>query len=257
MSTLAPLLTTLSKSVVRHAAHYREALPRLPALAPYPEVSALAATLAPGSKFDDESRAGIVLALVDEQARAPAPLWSSLLGLGIHADAPPASARASVAPKDTDLDQEVLLAFLEAAVRVPSIDGAVARCHSAPPPHDRAARLRSHAQRRPRARDRRVRRRPRRHADARRHRRRGGAAIASTRRSDALEGSQRERGFIVSTCLEEVPLGTYASRKKSYPTLSRVKQAAMAETLRRQRSNALAAMARRGRKKRPRVEEVA
>ena len=70
---------------------------------------------------------------------------------------------------------------------------------------------------------------------------------------DALE-DPNVKELIVSTCLEEVPLGTYV--EKLYPTLSRVKQAAMAETLRRQRSNALAAMARRGRKKKPRGEVV-
>lgn len=60
--------------------------------------------------------------------------------------------------------------------------------------------------------------------------------------------------LIVSTCLEEVPLVRYV--EKIYPTLSRAKHALMAETLRRQRSNALAAMARRGRKKKPRGEVV-
>ncbi len=251
MSTLAPLLTTLSKSVVRHAAHYREALPRLPALAPYPEVSALAATLAPGSKFDDESRAGIVLALVDEQARAPLPLWSSLLALAFTPMLLRLRSRLR-RPKDTDLDQEVLLAFLEAAVRVPQ---------STAPWHV-AICLRRTTERRVFDHMRNVVRAPvTEEFDDDRDAMLTLADIVdeggARRLNEALDALEdpNVKELIVSTCLEEVPLGTYV--EKLYPTLSRVKQAAMAETLRRQRSNALAAMARRGRKKRPRVEEVA
>jgi hypothetical protein len=251
MSTLAPLLTSLSKSVVRHAALYRATQPRLPALAPYPEVSALAATLAPGSKFDDASRAAVIVALVQEQAQAPHPLWSSLLALAFTPMLLRLRSRLR-RPKDTDLDQEVVMAFLEAAVRVPQ---------STEPWHV-AICLR-------RATERRV-------FDHLRHV--VGAPVTeefdddrdamltladlvdeggARRLNEALDALEDPavKELIVSTCLEEAPLGTYVERL--YPTLSRAKQAAMAETLRRQRSNALAAMARRERKKKPKVEEVA
>ncbi len=81
----------------------------------------------------------------------------------------------------------------------------------------------------------------------------GGARRLNAALDDLEDPALKE--LIVSTCLDEVPLGTYVERL--YPRLSRAKQAAMAETLRRQRSNALAAMARRGTKRKARVEDVA
>ncbi len=155
-------------------------------------------------------------------------------------------------PDDADLDQEVLLAFLESAVRVPQ---------STEPWHV-AICLRRATERRVFDHMRKVVRAPvTEELDDDRDATltladivdEGGARRLEAALDALADPAMRE--LIVSTCIEEVPLGTYV--EQLYPTLSRVKQAEMAETLRRQRSNALATMARRGRKKKPRVEEVA
>jgi hypothetical protein len=54
------------------------------------------------------------MALVQEQAQAPHPLWSSLLALAFAPMLLRLRSRLR-RPDDTDLDQEVLQAFLESA----------------------------------------------------------------------------------------------------------------------------------------------
>jgi hypothetical protein len=190
MSTLAPSVTAPSNSVVRHAAVYRAALPRQPALAAYPDVATLAATLAPRSPFDNESRAEVLLALVEaiclrrSTERRVFDHMRDVRGLAVT----------------EEFDDDAHATFTLADI----VDE--------------------------------------------------GGARRLDEALDTLEDPALKE-LIVSTCIEEVPLGTYVERL--YSTLSRPKQVATAETLRRQRSNALAAMARRGRKKRPLVEEVA
>ena len=191
------------------------------------------------------------MALVQEQAQPPHPLWSSLLALAFAPMLLRLRSRLR-RPDDADLDQEVMLAFLESAVRVPQ---------STEPWHV-AICLRRATERRVFDHMRKVVRAPvTEEFDDDRDATLTLADIVDeggARRLDAALDALADpamRELIVSTCIEEVPLGTYV--EQLYPTLSRVKQAEMAETLRRQRSNALATMARRGRKKKPRVEEVA
>ena len=108
--SLAQIKTTLSRPSTLYAA----ARPRHRALAPYETpLSLLAAFTRATPALDVLERDALLGALVTENNRAPAPLWQSLL-LAAFERMLLRIRRRLGRPRDEDLDQRVLLAFLNA-----------------------------------------------------------------------------------------------------------------------------------------------
>jgi hypothetical protein len=249
MSTLNPLFEGLAKSVRHHAARYRLEQPRLAPLAPYPDVATLAKALAPDSPLDKEIRATIVLALVELQGAAPHPLWSSLLALAFAPMLRRLRKRIG-RPRDEDLDQKVLMEFIDATTRVPRTTRSwhVAICLRRETEH----RVFDHVRRdleTPTLEE----------FDDDHDVVWTMGEMLDRHGADRLDAALDEipnpetRALVVATALLEEPLGEYVERM--FPDLSFTEQLATAERLRRERSNAIAQLAARKRPKRKRVED--
>jgi hypothetical protein len=111
-NTLDQLKKTLSGS--RAERIYAQARPRHRALAPYETVGALVTATARGSSLFAVDREAIHAAVVAEFQLSPEPLWQSLLLVAFTPMLVRIRARLR-RPGCEDLDQSVLLAFLEAA----------------------------------------------------------------------------------------------------------------------------------------------
>ena len=88
--------------------------PATPRASPYETIGALVTVTARGSSLFAIDREAILAAVVAEFQLSPEPLWQSLLLVRLHAHARPHPS-ALGRPGCEDLDQSVLLAFLEAA----------------------------------------------------------------------------------------------------------------------------------------------
>jgi hypothetical protein len=249
MSTLNPYFAGLSKSVLHHGARFREAQPKHASLAAYPTVGALASALAPDSSLDKETRATLVVTLVELQGLAPHPLWSSLLALAFAPMLRRLRKRVR-RPDDTDLDQKVFLAFLEATTRVPQSTQPwhVAICLRRETEH----RVFDHVRREldtPTLEE----------FDDDHYAVSALGDLLDRRGAERLQAALDEipdaaiRALIVATGLYEEPMGEYVER--TYPTLSPAEQVTMANRLRRERSNAIEQLAAKKRPKRKRVED--
>ena len=119
-------LRDLQPEVCRHAAHYETHRPDCLALAPYATADALLAAVRLSSPIGYGERVAITVALVQAQQRKPHPLWQGIL---ICAYAPMLwRLRGRLGrPSDDGLDQEVVVAFLEAiaAIDLPSEAGRI------------------------------------------------------------------------------------------------------------------------------------
>ena len=126
MKTLSNAIEALASNVTRHAAVYATARPNHPALAPYETIDAVLAALVDRSRLTADERDPILIAVVIEHQRTRHALWQSIL---LKAFAPmllylrKSQGRAD----DVDLDQAVLLSFLEAARSIRT-ESHVARC---------------------------------------------------------------------------------------------------------------------------------
>jgi len=107
----------LKKSVSKFGAVYGEGMTRQPELAPYASVGELLAALKMSSPLSLEARDAITLGLIAEQQRAAHPLWQTLL---LAAYEPMLRRlRTRLGNKDdAELDQCVVMAFLEAAQEI-------------------------------------------------------------------------------------------------------------------------------------------
>ena len=116
----------IATNVSRHAAVYAAARPNHPALAPYETIADVLAALVDRSRLTADERDPILIAVVIEHQRTRHALWQSIL---LKAFAPmllhlrKRQGRAD----DADLDQAVLLSFLEAARSIRA-ESHVARC---------------------------------------------------------------------------------------------------------------------------------
>ena len=126
MKTITNAIEALASNVSRHAAVYAAARPNHPALAPYESIAEVLTALVDRSRLTADERDPILIAVVTEHQRTRHALWQSLL---LKAFAPmllhlrKGQGRAD----DADLDQAVLLSFLEAAHRIRT-ESHVARC---------------------------------------------------------------------------------------------------------------------------------
>jgi hypothetical protein len=115
---LVTVLERLRGSVPRYPTQYAIARERQPALAPYPTALSALSALAELARFDADTRADLVLAIVHEQQIAPHPLWQAML---VSAFAPVLRRlRKRLGPSPSGaLDQEVVIHFLEALHALP------------------------------------------------------------------------------------------------------------------------------------------
>jgi hypothetical protein len=126
MKPLTNAIEALASNVSRHAAVYATARPNHPALAPYATIADVLAALVDRSRLTADERDPILIAIVIEHQRTRHALWQSIL---LKAFAPmllylrKGQGRAD----DADLDQAVLLSFLEAARSIRT-ESHVARC---------------------------------------------------------------------------------------------------------------------------------
>jgi hypothetical protein len=126
MKPLTNAIEVLARNVSRHAAAYAAARPNHPALAPYETIAKVLAALVDRSRLTADERDPILIAVVREHQRTQHALWQSIL---LKAFAPmllhlrKKQGRAD----DDDLDQAVLLSFLEAARSIRT-ESHVARC---------------------------------------------------------------------------------------------------------------------------------
>lgn len=112
--SLTRTINQLKPTIARHTAALVAAHARQPAIAPYATTSALLAAIDQSSDLGAKPRAALIAALLSEHQRAPSPLWQAVLLVAFQ----PMLARIRKIlgkPKDEDLDQKVLLAFLDAA----------------------------------------------------------------------------------------------------------------------------------------------
>lgn len=108
MKQRASVWTSLREEAQRYTAVYAAGLARQPALAPYASPPALLAFLE-GRTTND--RLAVLAALTAEQHAAPHPLWQALLLVAFEPMLLALRARLG-RPRDEDLDQQVILAFL-------------------------------------------------------------------------------------------------------------------------------------------------
>src|SRR5579883_3051333 len=110
--SLSLVLDSVAHEVQRHAAAFSEGRERHPALAPYESAAQLLAALSRTSRLDDDARDALLVCVVTEAQRGRSPLWQSIL---LAAFAPLLRRlRARLRrPKDEDLDQLVLVSFLD------------------------------------------------------------------------------------------------------------------------------------------------
>jgi hypothetical protein len=126
MNTLSKTIDSIASNVSRHAAVYAAARPNHPALASYETIADVLAALGQSSRLSVDERDPILIAVATEHQRTRHALWQAIL---LKAFAPmlvflrKRQGRAD----DIDLDQAVLLSFLEAA-RTIRTESHVARC---------------------------------------------------------------------------------------------------------------------------------
>jgi hypothetical protein len=116
--SLATTIEQLKKTLPRAGVAYAEGRSRHPALAPYESPTAALAAIDRGSSLRVVERDAILLAILDELQKSPAPIWQSFL---LVAFAPMlVRFRARLRRPDCEnLDQCVLVAFLETARSFP------------------------------------------------------------------------------------------------------------------------------------------
>ena len=107
----------LKKSVSKFNAQYAEGHARQSVLTPYPSASELLAALKMSSPLSLEARDAITLALIAEQQRQAHPLWQTLLLAAFEPMLRRLRGRLGRC-KDGELDQRVVMAFLEAAQEI-------------------------------------------------------------------------------------------------------------------------------------------
>jgi hypothetical protein len=114
MSMLENTFGAIKKSLARPSAEYAEARARCTMLAPYETPDALVAALRGPSALTPPRRQALVAAVVAEHQRSKRPLWQSVLLAAFEPMLVRLRGNAGSATGE-DWDQEVLLAFLEAA----------------------------------------------------------------------------------------------------------------------------------------------
>jgi hypothetical protein len=126
MKTLTNAIESLASNLSRHAAAYAAARPNHPALAPYETIADVLAALVDRTRLTADERDPILIAVVLEHQRTRHALWQSLL---LKAFAPMLLylRKKQGRHDDADLDQAVLLSFLEAARSIRT-ESHVARC---------------------------------------------------------------------------------------------------------------------------------
>jgi hypothetical protein len=126
MKILANRIESLVSNLSRHAAVYAAARPSHPALASYETVADLLAALDKSSRLSADERDPILIAVATEHQRTRHALWQAIL---LKAFAPMLLFLRKRLGKtdDIDLDQAVLLAFLDAARSIRT-ESHVARC---------------------------------------------------------------------------------------------------------------------------------
>src|SRR5580704_7002914 len=126
MNTLSKTIEAVASNLSRHAAIYAAARPNHPALASYETIADVLAALGQSSRLSVDERDLILIAVVTEHQRTRHALWQAIL---INAFAPMLLflRKRQGRPDEIDLDQAVLLAFLEAARSIRT-ESHVARC---------------------------------------------------------------------------------------------------------------------------------
>jgi hypothetical protein len=126
MKTLTNAIEAIARNVSNHAAVYAAARPNHPALTPYATIADLLAVLVDRSCLTADERDPILIAVVVEHQRTRHVLWQALL---LKAFAPMLLhlRKRQGRAEDADLDQAVLLSFLEAARSIRT-ESHVARC---------------------------------------------------------------------------------------------------------------------------------
>ena len=126
MNALSKTIEAIVSNVSRHAPVYAAARPNHPALASYETIADVLAALGQSSRLSVDERDLILIAVVTEHQRTRHALWQAIL---INAFAPMLLflRKRQGRPDDIDLDQAVLLAFLEAARSIRT-ESHVARC---------------------------------------------------------------------------------------------------------------------------------
>jgi hypothetical protein len=122
-TTLARSLAHTKTTLARPSRIYEAARPRHRALAPYETPASLLSALTRSAPpLDVLERDALIAALVTENQRAPQPIWQSLLLVAFERMLFRLRRRLGGRRDDEDLDQRVLLAFLNAlrSVRVSS-----------------------------------------------------------------------------------------------------------------------------------------
>jgi hypothetical protein len=114
MSMLKNTLAAITKSLARPSAEYATARSRCAPLAPYETPDAVVAALRDAGALTLPRRDALAAAILAEHQRAPLPLWQSIL-LAAFEPVLTRYRRKLGPPDDEDVDQQILLAFLEAA----------------------------------------------------------------------------------------------------------------------------------------------
>jgi hypothetical protein len=117
MSMLTKTLDAIQKSLARPPAEYAEARARCLALAPHETPAALVATIRDAAGLTPSQREALVNCVLEEHHRTRGPFWQSVLLAAFEPTLTALRSRAGRAD-DEDWDQEVLVAFLEAAATV-------------------------------------------------------------------------------------------------------------------------------------------
>jgi hypothetical protein len=126
MNTLSKTIESISSNLSRHATVYAAVRPTHPALASYETIADVLAALGQSSRLSADERDPILIAVATEHQRTRHALWQAIL---IKAFAPMLLflRKRQGRPDDIDLDQTVLLSFLEAARSIRT-ESHVARC---------------------------------------------------------------------------------------------------------------------------------
>ena len=126
MNTLSKTLESIVSTVSRHAAVYAAARPNHPALASYETIADVLAALGKSSPLSADERDPILIAVATLHQSTRHALWQAIL-LGAFAPMLLSLRKRQGRHDDVDLDQSVLLAFLEASRSIRT-ESHVARC---------------------------------------------------------------------------------------------------------------------------------
>jgi len=229
--SMSKTIQSVTANLSRFERVYAEARPRHRALAPYETIAAVLAALGRSSSATIEVRDAIAGALVTELQRSGGTLWSAML-LGAFIPMLSVLRGRLGPPRNEDLDQGVLLAFLEAARCIRSESYVIRNLRL-------VTEAKVYAERRA----------ERRHAEAQefdddtytrdRTAAESYAKVAADEVLDFIEsrGGAELRDLVVATCAHDETVQEFVARR--YPRATHAERASQCQRLRRAQANVL------------------